>query len=343
MNPRSEIPCFSSLTTLCAGGPPQAFIEARDEDEIVAALTGAEGPVLIFAGGSNLLVADEGFGGTAVQILSRGLEICDTQVTVAAGEPWDAVVAATVSAGLAGLEFLSEIPGSAGATPIQNVGAYDQQVADTIVSVRAYDRSQREIVEIPGNNCGFDYRASRFQKGEHAVLSVTYELERAELCAPIKYKDLLDELGIKKGERVPLADARQAVIAVRREKGMVLDEDDPDSVSAGSFFKNPLLDPDRAARLQQASGIEPIEEDDPRADRFRRFSAAKLILAAGFEKGYRGPGAARLSEKHVLAVVNGGGARAGDLAALARQLKTAVASRFDVELDPEPTLIGITV
>lgn len=343
MNARLEIPRFSSLTTLRAGGPPRAYVETRDEDEIVAAVGATRGPVLVLAGGSNLLVADEGFEGTAVHIRSRGLKIRGTEVTVAAGEPWDNVVAATVDAGLAGLELLSGIPGSAGATPVQNVGAYGQQVADTIVSVRAYDPSRGAVVEIPGDRCGFDYRASHFQDDERVVLSVTYKLRRAELCEPIKYKDLLEKLDIEKDEQVPLADARTAVIAVRRDKGMVLDEADPDSVSAGSFFKNPLLEPDCAACLQRESGLTPIDEEIPRTDGLRKFSAAQLILATGFKKGHQGPGSARLSNKHVLAVVNGGGARTQDLAALARQVKNAVSSRFDVDLLPEPTLIGVTV
>jgi UDP-N-acetylmuramate dehydrogenase len=211
------------------------------------------------------------------------------------------------------------------------------------VSVRAYDPQREAVVEIPGDECGFDYRASHFQGDERVVLSVTYKLRRAELCEPIEYGDLLEKLDIEEGEQVPLADARAAVTAVRRDKGMVLDEADPDSVSAGSFFKNPLLEPDRAARLERGFGFSPIKEEAPRADGFRKFSAARLIVAAGFEKGHQGPGSARLSSKHVLAVVNGGDARAQDLAALAGQVKSAVSSRFDVDLVPEPTLIGLAV
>jgi len=345
MNIRPERPPFSSLTTLCVGGPPQAYVEARDESEVVAAVTDTAGPLLVLAGGSNLLVADEGYEGTVLHIRSRGIDIRGTEVRAAAGEPWDNVVAAAVDGGLAGIEFLSGIPGSAGATPIQNVGAYDQEVAETIASVRAYDPSQGAVVEIPGDQCGFDYRASRFQVDDRIVLSVKYELRRAEMCEPIKYEGLLEKLGIEKGEQVPLADARRAVRAVRREKGMLIDEDDPDpdTVSAGSFFKNPLLEPERAARLQKESGLSPIKEKVPRADGLRKFSAAQLILAAGFEKGHQGTGGARISSKHVLALVNGGGARAEDVVALARLLKDAVSSRFGVELLPEPTLVGVEI
>lgn len=343
MSSRSQIPCFSSLTTLCVGGPPRAYVEASNEGEIVAAVASVRGPLLILAGGSNLLVADEGYEGTAVRIRSRGLEIRGTEVTAAAGEPWEDVVAASVEAGLAGLELLSGIPGSAGATPVQNVGAYGQQVADRIVSVRAYDPSLGEIVEIPGDRCGFDYRTSSFQRDGRVVLSVTFRLERSKLCDPIDYEDLVKELGIEEGGRVPLADARQAVIAVRSEKGMVLDKKDPDSVSAGSFFKNPLLPPDRAAALQQEFGLRPIKREKPRDDGLRKFSAAQLILAAGFDRGHRGPGSTRLSRKHVLAVVNDGGAKAEDLAALARQVRDAVWTRFGVNLQPEPTLVGLSV
>ncbi len=343
MNSRSEIPGFATLTTLRAGGPPRSYLEARDEPEILAALAAVRGPTLVFAGGSNLLVADEGFDGTAVHIRSRGVEIRGVEVTVAAGEPWDDVVATTVDAGLAGLELLSGIPGSAGAAPVQNVGAYGQEVAETIVSVRAYDRQQGAVIEIPGNRCGFDYRTSHFQRDNRVVLSVTFRLERAELCKPITYEGLLTELDIEEREQVPLGDARTAVIAVRREKSMVLDDEDPDSVSAGSFFKNPLLAPDRAARLQRESGLTRIDEEDPREDGLQKFSAAQLILAAGFEKGHRGPGSARLSNNHVLAVVNDGNAQARDLVALASQIKSAVSGRFDVELIPEPTLVGLSV
>lgn len=325
------------------GGPPHAYIEASTEREIVAAVAAVRGPLLILAGGSNLLVADEGYEGTALHIRSRGLEIRGTEVTAAAGEPWDDVVAASVQAGLAGLELLSGIPGSAGATPVQNVGAYGQEVADRLVSVRAYDPTLGKVVEIPRDRCGFDYRRSSFQRDDRIVLSVTFRLERSKLCEPISYEDLVNELGIENGGRVPLADARQAVIAVRSAKGMVLDEEDPDSVSAGSFFKNPLLTPERAAALHREFGIRPIEREKPRSDGLRKLSAAQLILAAGFDKGHPGPGSARLSNKHVLAIVNDGGATAEDLVALARQVRGAVSDRFGINLKPEPTLVGLSV
>lgn len=337
----SDIPPLASFTTLRVGGPPRSYCEVASEDEIVDAVRSCDGELLILAGGSNLFVSDDGFDGTVIHIKSRGVTIEDERVTVSAGEPWDAVVAATVEMGLSGIELLSGIPGSTGATPIQNVGAYGQDVKEVITFVTAYDLTTGQIVEIPASECGFGYRTSRFKDRSHVVLSVTFDLDRSELSSPIRYTGLADRLGVDQGSQVLLSEAREAVLAVREEKGMLLTGSDPDSVSAGSFFKNPFVSTEQAAYLNDTFGIAPVEA--PRPDGKVKISAASLILGAGFERGYAGQGGARLSSKHVLAIVNGGGATSADLIRLAQEIHSAVLTRFDIDLVPEPTLVGLTL
>ena len=237
------IPALADLTTLRLGGPPARYVQAADEAAIIAAVRAADEPLLVLAGGSNLVVADEGFPGTVVHIASRGVRLDGEELEVAAGEPWDPLVARCVETGLAGFECLSGIPGSVGATPIQNVGAYGQEVAETIVSVRAYDRELDTVLEVGADECGFSYRSSAFKRnpGRWVVLSVRFRLERRPDSKPIRYAELARALGVAEGERAPLADVRAAVLALRRRKGMVIDPGDPDSVSAGSFFTNPVL------------------------------------------------------------------------------------------------------
>ena len=335
---------LSEMTTLRVGGHARSCFSARSEEDIIAAVRAAgEENLLIVAGGSNLLVADEGFDGRVVRIESRGLELHGTRVTAAAGEPWDAVVQAAVESGLAGLECLSGIPGSAGATPIQNVGAYEQQVEDSIVLVRAYDRRTERVVALSRDDCDFGYRTSRFRENDdHVVLSVSFDLEPSALSQPLKHRDVTSYLHVEPGTRVPLAAAREAVRAVRRDKGMLIEAGNPDSesISAGSFFKNLLLSPAEGSAFEARYGIrsESIEDDGR-----HKFSAAKLILAAGFDKGYSQGGPARLSHKHVLALVNGGGATAAQLIALAREVRDVVRAKFGVELLPEPTLVGLSL
>jgi UDP-N-acetylmuramate dehydrogenase len=252
-------------TTLHLGGPANRFVTGSSEDELVAAVRAADAeaePVLVLGGGSNLVVADEGFPGLVVQVASAGLELAGdgdaVEVTAAAGHDWDEFVQRCLAEGLSGVECLSGIPGRVGATPIQNVNAYGQDVAHTITSVRAYDRLRDQVVRIPAADCGFGYRTSMFKghsaglargatlnpasaTGRFVVLGVTFRLAVSPQSAPIRYGELSRVLGVGEGERVPLADARAAVLMLRRGKGMVLDAADPDTRSAGSFFTNPIV------------------------------------------------------------------------------------------------------
>jgi UDP-N-acetylmuramate dehydrogenase len=335
------IPALADLTTLRLGGPPARYVEAADEAAIIAAVRACGEPLLVLAGGSNLVVADGGFPGTVVHITSRGVRFDGDALEVAAGEPWDPLVARCVEAGLAGFECLSGIPGSIGATPIQNVGAYGQEVAEAIVSVRAYDRELDAVLEVSADECGFSYRSSAFKRtpGRWVVLSVAYRLERRPDSMPIRYAELARALGVEEGERAPLADVRAAVLALRRRKGMVLDPGDPDTVSAGSFFTNPVLDAAAFAELEERAGAMP-----PRfaqADGRVKTSAAWLIERAGFARGYGDPAGIAISGKHTLALTNRGAGTAAQLVALAREIAAGVRERFGVELVPEPVFAGL--
>jgi UDP-N-acetylmuramate dehydrogenase len=248
-----------------------------------------------------------------------------------------------VAEDLAGLECLSGIPGLAGATPIQNVGAYGQEVADTIVSVRAWDRDRAALADVAAADCGFGYRTSRFKRdGRHVVLTVTFRLTRGPRSARIRYPDLARELDVAPGDQVPLQEARSAVLKVRARKGMVLDAGDPDSHSAGSFFTNPILaDGDFQALTTRHQGPVPHYPAGPGRV---KVPAAWLIEHAGFHKGFEGPGApgtaARISSKHTLALINPGGASTASLLALAREIQDGVHRAFGVRLDIEPVLVG---
>jgi UDP-N-acetylmuramate dehydrogenase len=256
-------------------------------------------------------------------------------VTVAAGEDWERLVARTVEEEWIGLEALSGIPGSTGASPIQNIGAYGADVSQTIATVATYDRQSGQRTTFAAVDCGFGYRTSRFkgEPGRYLILSVTFQLRLGSMSAPIRYAELARVLGVELGARVPATDVRRAVLRLRRGKGMVLDDDDPDTWSAGSFFTNPILEPKQAALLP------------PEAPRFSqpdgrvKTSAAWLIEHAGFGKGY-GAGEATLSTKHTLALTNRGHARAADLLALARQVRRGVDSTFGITLTPEPLLVN---
>ena len=313
----------------------------------------------MLGGGSNVVIADEGFPGPVVRVATRGFAIegepgGSVLVTVAAGENWDDVVARCVAEDLAGLECLSGIPGLAGATPIQNVGAYGQEVADTGTSVRTWDRGRAAITEIPAADCGFGYRTSRFKRdGRHLVLAVTFRLTRGPRSAPVRYPDLAAELGVAPGDRVPLGEARSAVLKVRARKGMVLDAGDPDSRSAGSFFTNPVLTDEEFIILTEhfrarAPGQSLSQVPHYPAGPGRvKVPAAWLIEHAGFGKGHQGPGIpgaapARISSKHTLALVNPGGATTAGLLALAREIQDGVHHAFGVRLDIEPVLVGLT-
>jgi UDP-N-acetylmuramate dehydrogenase len=338
------IPALADLTTLRLGGPPARFVEVADEAAIIAAVRAADGadePLLVLAGGSNLVVADAGFPGAVVRIVSRGVRARGNLLEVAAGEPWDPLVERCVAAGLAGFECLSGIPGSVGATPIQNVGAYGQEVSETILSVRAYDRTLDTVLEVGPEECGFSYRSSAFKRtpGRWVVLSVAFELERRPDSMPVRYAELARALAIAEGERAPLADVRAAVLALRRRKGMVIDPADPDSVSAGSFFTNPVLDAAAFAALEERAGARPPMFPQP--DGSMKTSAAWLIERAGFRRGYGDPATVAISDKHTLALTNRGAGTTEQLVALAREIAAGVRERFGVELVPEPVFAGL--
>jgi UDP-N-acetylmuramate dehydrogenase len=339
---------LSELTTLRLGGPAQALVEARSEAELLDAVRRADGPLLLVAGGSNLVVADDGFPGTVVRVLTAGVEERErdglVELTVQAGEEWEPFVARCVADGLAGVESLSGIPGSVGATPIQNVGAYGQEVAETVVSVRMLDRERDTVEELPAADCGFAYRSSAFKRipGRWVVLAVSFALERRALSAPLTYAELARALEVEPGEGAPLAAVRAAVLALRRGKGMVLDPADPDSVSAGSFFTNPILAADAFAALEARAADHGRLPRFPEPDGRVKTSAAWLIERAGFERGHGNPSGIAISSKHTLALTNRGGGTTAELLALAREIAGGVRDRFGVELEPEPTLVGVS-
>ncbi len=349
MDERHDVP-LAELTTLRLGGPARRLLAAETEAELIAAVRAADHagePLLLLAGGSNLVVADAGFDGTVVRIATTGVaaERRDGRVrlTVAAGEPWDRFVARCVADGLAGIEPLSGIPGSAGATPVQNVGAYGAEVAAVTARVRAWDRRAGELVELGPDQCGFGYRSSAFKHDERfVILDVAYELTEAELGLPVAYAQLAEQLGVAIGERVPLADARAAVLALRRAKGMVLDPGDPDSVSAGSFFTNPVIEAEAARalerRVRERLGPGARAPAWAQPDGRIKVSAAWLIERAGFGRGH-GAGRAAISSKHTLALVNRGGATTAELLALAGEIRAGVRAAFGIELTPEPKLV----
>jgi UDP-N-acetylmuramate dehydrogenase len=317
---------LAPLTTLRLGGPATSFVEVYEEAELVAA---ARDAALVIAGGSNVVIADTGVVGTVVRIATRGVERDGTRLTVAAGEDWDALVERCVAEGLQGFECLSGIPGSVGATPIQNVGAYGQEVAETVTNVRVLDRETGEIHDMSADECGFAYRTSVFKYHDRrVVLSVTFRLREQTVSGPLRYGELARTLGVAVGETAPLSEVREAVLSLRRGKGMVIDPADPDSVSAGSFFTNPILD-------AAPDGAPTWPEPDGRV----KTSAAWLIEQAGFHKGY-GNGRVGISTKHTLALVNRGGATTAELMALAHEIAAGVQDRFGIALHPEPVLVG---
>jgi len=340
---------LADYTTLGLGGPARRFVRAGTEDDLIEAVRAADAggePLLVLGGGSNLVVADEGFDGTVVQVATAGQRRGPGPglVTVAAGEDWDAVVAGTVAGGLAGLECLSGIPGRAGATPIQNVGAYGQEVADTITAVRTYDRVTKEIDIFPNDRCGFGYRTSVFKRDDarrHIVLSVTFRLAEQSAGLPVRYAELASALGVAPGDQVASTRVRSAVIELRRRKGMVIDSADPDTRSAGSFFVNPVLDGAALAAVQAAAGT-PVPRFEA-GDGLVKVPAAWLIERAGFAKGYTLGNGARISAKHTLALVNSGSATTEGLLALARQIRDGVRDAFGVSLTPEPVLVGVAL
>ena len=347
-------PPLSALTTLRLGGPAARSTIAASDEALLDAVRRADRddePLLLLAGGSNLVIADAGFDGTVVRIATRGVAVrrmADGRVRLdaAAGEPWDDLVAACVADGLAGIEALSGIPGSVGATPIQNVGAYGQEVADVLVGVRALDRSTGELHVLDAEECMFDYRSSVFKRdpGRWVVLGVSLALEPTGESEPIRYAELAGRLGVEPGARAPVEAVRSAVLGLRRAKGMVLDAADPDTVSAGSFFTNPILrarDFDAfAARAAERLGADVRPPAWPGEMRTVKTSAAWLIERAGFGRGYGNPDGIAISSKHTLALTNRGGGTTAELVALAREIAGGVYDAFGVELVPEPVFAG---
>jgi UDP-N-acetylmuramate dehydrogenase len=364
---------LADYTTLGLGGPAKDFVSADTEQTLISSVRRADRagePVLLIGGGSNLVISDDGFPGTVVHVNTRGLTYVDVgdgviDLTVAAGADWDNVVAASVAEGLAGLEPLSGIPGRAGATPIQNVGAYGREVAEVITQVRVYDRQTDQTRVIQNESCRFSYRTSLFKSGRpesllarpgdtspgtaaqprYLVLDVTFRLSRQPLSTPVRYAELATELGVRLGEQAAVGEVRAAVIKIRSRKGMVLNPGDPDTRSAGSFFTNPVITAAAFAEVEAAAaarGLAPVPHY-PAGDGMVKVPAAWLIERSGFTKGYGAPAPARLSAKHTLALVNTGEATTSDLLALAREIVTGVRAAYGVTLTPEPILIGVTL
>ncbi len=341
---------LADYTTLGLGGPAKNFVVAATEADLIDAVRAADAagePVLLLGGGSNLVIADDGFPGTVIHVGTRGVSYIaaggQVDVTVAAGEDWDDVVAAVIAEDLAGLECLSGIPGRTGATPIQNVGAYGHEVAEVITTVRAFDRLTGQISIIPNGRCGFSYRTSLFKgerPGRYLVLDVTFRLARDSRSMPVEYAELASELGVQLGERAGVSEVRSGVLKIRARKGMLLTPGDPDSRSAGSFFTNPVLSAAQYAQVA-ATAAGPVPRFGAGEGRVK-VPAAWLIEHAGFGKGYGAPGRARISSKHTLALVNAGGATTADLLTLAGEIRAGVRAAFGVTLEPEPTLVGVT-
>ena len=338
-------------TTLRLGGPARGWRRVTSEQEYVdtvAELDAAGEPLLVLGGGSNVVISDEGFDGTVVEVANLGLEADEDGCTgaivrVGAGEDWDAFVATAIEREWSGVEMLSGIPGRVGAAPIQNVGAYGGEVADTVETVHAWDRRTRQRATFPMASCGFGYRTSRFkaEPGRYLITAVTFQFRMASRSAPIRYAELARTLGVEPGARPPAAEVREAVLTLRRSKGMVLDQADPDTWSAGSFFTNPILSADEADRLPAEAPRWPVVDRASTGSAHGRVktSAAWLIEQAGFHRGF-GDGPARLSTKHTLALTNRGAATTTDVLELARTIRAGVAATYGIVLEPEPVLIG---
>jgi len=372
---------LADLTTLRVGGDAASLVAPATSEELIdtARDVWADGDDwLLLGGGSNVVIADEGFDGTVIRVVTRGVErLAPTgaavrpsaylgdravRLRVQAGEPWDDLVALTVENGWAGIEALSGIPGSSGAAPIQNIGAYGQEVSSSLVAIEFLDYLTGELERIPAMQLGLGYRTSLLKQGR-AGLVVSIELELSEstpghpaVSQPIGYSQLADALGVRIGDRVPITDLRDTVLGLRAAKGMLLDAADPDSVSAGSFFTNPIVGENFARGLPAAAPRWPTAPDEPAqavplgeapaepvvAGEYRvKLSAAWLIEHAGLGRGFSLPGSrAAISSKHTLAIVNRGGATAADILELARYIETRVHAEFGVSLQPEPMIVA---
>ena len=331
-------------TSLRVGGPAKKFVEVGTESEIIAAIEAAEdSPILIIGGGTNILVSDSGFEGTVIRITSHSMQsefdACSgATLTIGAGENWDEFVATTLDRGFAGLETLSGIPGTVGAAPIQNIGAYGHEVSEFITRVRTYDRQAKAVKTFTNSECEFSYRNSHFKAhpGRYVVLDVQFNLRKGEQTTAITYAELAKKLGIEVGEKAPIAATRRAVLELREANGMLLNPSDRDSWSAGSFFTNPIVSQEIAAQLPDGA------PKWPTADGKVKTSAAWLIENSGIHKG-DSHGGARVSTKHVLALTNAGNATATDIAELAKSAQKSVFEKFGITLEAEVNLVGITL
>jgi UDP-N-acetylmuramate dehydrogenase len=339
---------LAEFTTFKIGGKARFVVQARDESEVLRAIEFAEENALeifILGGGSNVLIADEGFDGLVLKIALKGITLSDEKgetvfVTAGAGEDWDELVGFCVGKNLQGFECLSGIPGLVGGTPVQNVGAYGQEVSETIVSVRCFDRITKKIIELTNAECGFAYRTSIFnttEKSRYIVLTVTYSLKFGGE-PKIAYRDLQNFFG----ERKPtLQETREAVLTIRRAKSMVIDENDTNSQSAGSFFKNPIVSNEKFSEVEKIAEKLQIEN----VPHFRvdeksvKIPAAWLIEKSGFQKGFK-CGNVGLSTNHTLAVINRGDATAREILDFKCDIQNRVKERFCIELQPEPIFVG---
>jgi UDP-N-acetylmuramate dehydrogenase len=342
-----EFAPLGSRTTMGVGGAARYLVEARTESDVLDALAWAKQrgvAVRVLGGGSNLVVADAGFDGLVLAMGLRGVSCSsprgDARLTALGGEPWDNVVAYAVGRGLAGLEGLSGIPGCAGATPIQNVGAYGQEVAETIESVRAIDRETQAAVELSAKDCRFAYRDSFFKSEapERFVVTEVRFLLTERAPAAVRYPDLLREVERRALQTPTLAELRECVLAVRREKSMLLDPSDPNGRSCGSFFLNPIVSSADLARVRAVAGDTAVPSY-PQPDGRVKLAAGWLIEQSGFDKGLRA-GNVGLSTKHALAIVAHDGATADEVAQLSQRIRDGVRARFGVELTPEPNFWG---
>jgi UDP-N-acetylmuramate dehydrogenase len=331
---------LAPFTTLGIGGPARWFARATHVEQLLAAARSEDETLFVLGGGSNLVISDDGFKGVVLQIAIRGVSTArdgaDVIVRAGAGESWDSLVESAAKQDLAGIECLSGIPGTVGGTPIQNVGAYGQEVATVIEWVAAIDRVNRAAVRLSRDDCRFAYRMSRFKRedaGRFMIAEVAFRLKRG---APptVAYSDVVDYLARQHAQCPTVQHVRDAVLHIRRRKGMVLDAADSDTRSVGSFFMNPVVDRDTFERIAPAPHY--LMDNDS-----VKIPAAWLIEQSGFARGHM-DGAVGLSTKHPLAIVNRGGAAARDVLRLARRIKLAVRERFDVNLRPEPVFVGFS-
>jgi UDP-N-acetylmuramate dehydrogenase len=333
--------CLADLTTLRLGGPAQRVVSAGTEDELAELIRAADAcdePVLVLGGGSNLVAADAGWPGVVVHIATHGVRVNrnddSVEVTVAAGETWDDYVALTVEEGWSGLAAMSGVPGLAGATPVQNVGAYGSEVSDSITALRVLDRTSGEVSDWTPAQCGFGFRTSAFKHTDrYVVLAVTFALHRSPDSVPVRYLELAKRLGVEQGETAPASQVRDVVLELRRSKGMVLDAEDHDTWSVGSFFVNPFVD----------ASVAPPDCPQWTVDDQVKLSAAWLIEKAGFHRGYGLPGPVSVSTKHTLALTNRGGATTAQLLELAREIRDGVEATFGVRLRAEGRLVGVSL